>query len=329
MAFESAPLTSISVQITARCNLSCTHCAVDSSASSTSSWSELMVAELFNQMGERTPILDLTGGEPLLEWNIVKSFGTYATRKQMFWGLTTNGILLSDERIEQLISMNIYGIKVSLDGLSKAHEAVRGPGTFIKAWSAIERLVRKGVRVAVQTAVSRHNQSDIQQMIHMLDELGVNTLILFPLMPLGRQAGLSGPILSGESLKRFILDIKKISTFHIGIHLELPHCAALFAERSIDERAQCGAGYMLHYTAQGHAYPCPVFPLTLGTLASNHIDDILSRHPVMDALRARDGIDPRCCNCSSFMQCGGGCRAMAYISSGDLYAPDPYCWLIK
>jgi radical SAM protein with 4Fe4S-binding SPASM domain len=319
-------LTSVTVQITARCNLLCTHCAVDSSANVTTSWTEAMVLDLFNQLGRHTPILDLTGGEPLLEWDILTSFGRQAALRQMFWGLTTNGTLLTDERIDELVSLNIYGVKVSMDGLAPRHDAVRGSGAFDKAGRAVERLVKKGVRVGVQTAVSRRNQGDIPQLISMLDELGITTLILFPLMPLGRQAGSPDAILSGKALKRFILGLRNVSTRHMHIHMELPHCASLLQESQTDDRAQCGAGYMLHYTAGGEALPCPVFPLSLGNLFDDPIDELM-RHSVMKELRSRTGIGPPCSSCESFAQCGGGCRAMAYVFSGDLRGPDPYCWL--
>ncbi|MFC1834914.1 radical SAM protein [Thermodesulfobacteriota bacterium] len=326
MSLESMLLTSVTVQITARCNLLCSHCAVESSPRATTSWSQEMVSELFNQLGQHTPILDLTGGEPMLEWDILTSFGRQAALRQMFWGLTTNGILLTDERIDELVSLDIYGIKVSMDGLAQRHDAVRGSGTFAKAGRAVERLVKKGVRVGVQTAVSRHNQRDIPQLISTLDDLGITTLILFPLMPLGRQAGTPNAILSGQSLKRFILGLKEISTQQMRIHMELPHCASLLQEHPTDDKAQCGAGYMLHYTAGGQALPCPVFPLSLGNLVDDPIDTLM-RHAVMEELRSRAGIGPPCSNCDSFAQCGGGCRAMAYLFSGDLRGPDPYCWL--
>ncbi len=324
--FESMLLTSVTVQITARCNLLCTHCAVESSAGATTSWSEEMVSELFDQLGQHAPILDLTGGEPLLEWDILTSFGREAAARQMFWGLTTNGTLLTDDRIDELAALSIYGVKVSMDGLAPRHDAVRGAGTFTKAQRAVQRLVKKGVRVGVQTAVSRHNQEDIPQLISTLDDLGITTLILFPLMPLGRQAGSPEAILTGESLKRFILGLRAISTHHMHIHMELPHCASLLQESRTDDRAQCGAGYMLHYTAEGQALPCPVFPLSLGKLLDDPIDKLM-QHPVMEALRSRADVGAPCNTCESFAQCGGGCRAMAYLFSGNLRGPDPYCWV--
>jgi len=327
-SLESMLLTSVTVQITARCNLLCTHCAVESSANETISWSQEMVSELFRQLGGHTPILDLTGGEPLLAWDILTSFGRQAALREMFWGLTTNGTLLTEDRIHELVSLNVYGVKVSMDGLASRHDAVRGAGTFAKARRAVDLLVKRGVRVGVQTAVSRENQGDIPQLVAMLDDLGINTMILFPLMPLGRQADSPESILSGQSLKRFILDLKDISTHRMRIHMELPHCASLFEEKTTDDRAQCGAGYMLHYTAKGQALPCPVFPLTLGTLFADSIDKLM-RHAVMKELRDRAGIGPPCNNCDSFAQCGGGCRAMAYVFSGDLRGPDPYCWLTE
>lgn len=319
---------SISVQITDACNLRCTHCAVYDPHSAGEVWSDAMVHRFFNLLGSRTPILDLTGGEPVVAWHVLTLFGEEAAKRDILWGLTTNGLLLTDDHIEQLLLLNVYGVKVSLDGTRESHEEVRGPGTYDEALATIARLVDRGVRVGVQTAVSWKNEAHISRLIETLDALGVTTHILFPLLPLGRQAAYPQHILPAAELKRFILDLRQIPTRSMRIYCELPETASLVSGPSRNEDARCAVGYMLHFTARGDAFPCPAFPLVIGNIHDHTIDELVA-HPALSDLRNRQGIHTPCASCVSFSQCGGGCRAMAWVVYRNLHAADPFCWEVE
>lgn len=316
----------VTVQITAKCNLYCSHCAVVSAATSGATWTKCMVDQLFAELGDRTPILDITGGEPLLAWEVVSLFGRRAATQKMLWGITTNGTLLTDRHVQDMLEMGIYAVKVSVDGLREHHDEMRGPGNFERALQAIRRLVRVGIPVGVQTTLSQTNRHEIRELVSIMDDEGVSSLILFPLMPLGRQAKMPTTVLRGTQLKQVVLETREISTNQLKIHMELPECGSLLEEMSKRECAQCTAGFMVHYTADGVAWPCPVFPLRLGALGEDTIDDLM-RTVVLKTLRGREGILGSCKTCKAFTVCGGGCRAMAYLFGGNLHVADPFCWM--
>ncbi|MCL5743918.1 MAG: SPASM domain-containing protein, partial [Acidobacteria bacterium] len=70
----------------------------------------------------------------------------------------------------------------------------------------------------------------------------------------------------------------------------------------------------------------PVFPCRVGSLDRDTLDGLMDSG-LMRALRDRDGIGGRCAGCPAFRMCGGGCRAVVYVMSGDANAPDPFCWV--
>jgi radical SAM protein with 4Fe4S-binding SPASM domain len=316
---------SVTVQITERCNLRCTHCAVDSAPDRKPAWTEEMVEQLFDQIGNSQPILDLTGGEPLMAWPILHRFGAEAARRSILWGFTSNGTLMDEQKAQTLKALNVYAVKISLDGLRTSHERVRGPGSFERAVRAIRILRAKDITVGVQTALGMHNISDLPELIQFLDDDDVNTLILFPLMPMGRQAGNTRDVVRGTALRDLVLSVRGQTTRRLRIHMELPQCGSLMHAEEDNVSVRCIVGHMLHFTAGGEAWPCPIYPYRLGTL---HDDTVLSLmdHKLQAALRSRDGILGACGSCRSFSKCGGGCRAVAFMSSNNIYAPDPYCW---
>jgi radical SAM protein with 4Fe4S-binding SPASM domain len=158
----------LELQITTKCNLRCRHCFLGPAGKTELSIERIAaVLDEFQRMqGLRVLI---TGGEPLLYSYFSRLndlLPGYALRKVLF----TNGTLLGREL---LMGLNVEEIQVSMDGLEKAHDALRGKGTFKKTMQSIEKALSEGYEVSVSTMVHAGNLGDFQEMERLFTGLGV------------------------------------------------------------------------------------------------------------------------------------------------------------
>ena len=188
------PLRSLFWECTLRCNMHCRHCGSDCKVSSTV---PDMPAEDFLRAVDRlaphvdphTTFIIFTGGEPLLRDDIA-DVGLDLYRREFPWGMVTNGLLLDEQRLDQLQRAGIHSVSVSLDGLADDHNWVRRhPDSFAGAERAIRLLAGSDdVLWDVVTCVNPRNYGSLPQLRDRLVELGVRRWRIFTIFPMGRAA---------------------------------------------------------------------------------------------------------------------------------------------
>lgn len=159
------------IELTRRCNLNCVHCycnlaSIDRGARS----GELPAAGWERILGEAAELgclwLVVTGGEPLLHRDFRRILRAACSRGLLVT-LFTNGVLITEPMADFLAEVAPFRVEITLYGATAAtYEAVTGvPGSHDRAMAAIERLVARGVRVALKTMVlaqSRHELRAIE-----------------------------------------------------------------------------------------------------------------------------------------------------------------------
>jgi radical SAM protein with 4Fe4S-binding SPASM domain len=132
-------------------------------------------------------MLCITGGEPLLRLNLFDVMA-HAAKLGFLWGMTTNGVLLTNEHIQKMIDTNCKTLSVSLDGLERSHNALRGYDCFDKVLEGINRLVsaRSFSKVQVTTVIHKQNIHELPDMYFLLKSLGVDSWRLTNIEPIGR-----------------------------------------------------------------------------------------------------------------------------------------------
>jgi len=155
-------------QITKRCNLRCRHCYIGSPEDVELPMEKMKtVLDEFERMqGLR---LLITGGEPLMHRDfaeINELLTGYAFRKILF----SNGLLLTKGRLR---SLAVNEIQVSIDGLEKGHEALRGRGTFKRDLEAIRIAREAGFDVSVSTMIHAQNLDEFDGMERLFRTLGI------------------------------------------------------------------------------------------------------------------------------------------------------------
>ena len=129
----------------------------------------------------------LTGGEPLVR-NDIELIGNNLYKKGFPWGIVTNGMLLSEQRLLSLMNAGLRAITVSLDGMEKSHNWLRrNKNSYNKAIIAISFLPKtRDLRYDVVTCVNQNNYKELNQIRDLLINIGVKEWRIFTIFPIGR-----------------------------------------------------------------------------------------------------------------------------------------------
>lgn len=288
--------------------------------------------------------VDFFGGEPLMNWDVVVKLVEYARsiekqhNKNFRFTLTTNGVLLDDEKID-FLNENMSNVVLSLDGRPEIHDHFRkdysGKGSYDAIVPKFKRLVEKrGGKNYYMRGTFTHNNVDFTNDIFHMVDLGFKELSMEPVVcPPGDPYALTKEdlpklfeqyeILAKEMLKR-----KKegngFTFYHYMLDLKNGPC--------IYKRITgCGSGteYMA-VTPWGELFPCHQFvgdeKYSLG-----NIWDGVKNTAVQDEFRKCNAYArPECKNCWARLYCSGGCAANAYHATGSISGTYEYgCELFK
>lgn len=286
-----APLM-VYVELTRRCNMKCQHCDIWMTAQQHKdlAGTEVPGARLVEVLSGLAPkgllAVDLFGGEPLLRTDLpdivhgLKSAGLHVT-------VTTNGVLLAEERCRTLLEAGLDQLLVSIDGPDAAtHDAIRGkPGTFEKATAGLRRfneMAGNQARTGINTLVCRPNLDQLSRMPELAKVLGVNQLRLLPyhqcypfnqfvqgdgLMP--RSADL--PALA-ESLRQVVESARRLG-LHTNSRTYLDGIERWYQEAPLTVRCQAGLT-VCDINGFGDVYPCYTLAQPAGNILTSEFGEI-------------------------------------------------------
>ena len=338
----------MSWNVTRECNMKCSHCYIN--ATEKKLCNELTTKEAKNLMDQiyqvSAPLLILSGGEPLLRPDIFELI-QYGSKKGLKMGLGSNGSLIDETVARKLKEAGIATVSISLDSnIPAQHDEFRGVvGAFEKAVEACKALRKNNVLVQVNTTLTQQNYNQIDDIMSLAENIGVENFHLFFLVPTGRGTKLTD--ISPEKYEEMITKtFAKTANHRLNVR---PSCAPQFMRiakgMGLDMRQWirgCIAG--LHYCRiypNGDVTPCPYLPIKLGNIREKSFKEIWFNSKVFKDLRNPNLLKGKCGICEYRGLCGG-CRARAHGLSndfidycGDLHEPtelkndylteDPWC----
>lgn len=265
-----API-SIYLCITNKCPNNCLYC----SAKNRQSEKELSKAEWINVIHElqemRTPIIGITGGEPLLRediFDIIKSIDSRSTAI-----LFTSGFNLNYEKAKELKDSGLFGIGISLDSYDKnIHNKNRNnEDAFDYALEALRNSNKAGLYTMAQTVILKENldEEKLFKLFKLAKDNGAHEVkILEPI--------LSGNLLTEKELSNvFYNDSDREKLIKIqhkaNKRSDLPKIST-FAYTESEAKFGCGAGNQHSYiSASGELYPCDFVPMSFGNIKEESI----------------------------------------------------------
>jgi len=334
MAFEGLPLI-VGWELTLACNLRCRHCA---SSAGLPRDRELTIEECLALCDQFPALLvqevDFTGGEALLKsgWErIARRLRELHIRTRM----VTNGVNLSGDTIALMKDAGLQTVAVSLDGLERTHDYVRGiDGMFRRVVAGLERLIAAGLQPSVITAVNGLSVSELPRMLDLLRSLGVRVWQIQHLLPFGRSLSSADLHVNEEQyfeIGRFALASAQETC---GTDLEVrtaDSCGYFLSDLMYESDWHgCSAGIAgVGIMSDGKVKGCLSMPddLVEGDLRKNDLWDIWFRPGAFPYTRDWEysRLGPNCAGCEYGEQCRGGCTSMSYAITG-LTRNDPYCF---
>lgn len=211
------PLRTLFWECTLRCNLHCRHCGSD--CKSSSAISDMPKADFLRAIDDLIPHIDIrllsvvmTGGEALIR-NDLEEVGRELKRRGIGWGLVTNGMLLTEKRMESLIASGMIAITLSMDGFAEQHNYIRqNEQSFSHAVEAMRVMVASPIRYDIVTCVNQDNLKTLNDFYEFLLEEGVKEWRLFTIFPVGRASNDERLQLTNEQfreLMEFIRSVRK------------------------------------------------------------------------------------------------------------------------
>ena len=288
--------------------------------------------------------VDFFGGEPLMNFDVVKQLVAYARSiekekgKNFRFTLTTNGMLIDDDVID-FANREMSNVVLSLDGRKEVHDRLRvdyaGNGSYARIVPKFKKLVeaRGGRNYYMRGTYTRHNLDFTNDVFHMADmgftETSMEPVVCAPGDPEAlREEDLpvlfeQYEILAKEMLKRK-REGRPFTFYHYMIDLTGGPC--------IYKRISgCGSGteYMA-VTPWGDLYPCHQFVGDAKYLMGNVWDGV-THTAVRDAFKLVNAYArPECRDCWARLYCSGGCAANAYHATGSIQGVYEFgCQLFK
>ena len=335
MGFEGFPFI-IGWELTLACNLRCRHCGSTAGSPRENELSTEEALSLCDQFPELlVQEVNFTGGEPLLrsDWmSIAKRLADHDIKTK----LITNGLSLTPDLIHKMADAGITGVGVSLDGLAKTHDYIRGyDGLFQKVVAGLESLMEAGISATVITTANGLNIGELPEIMSLLKGIGIRQWQIQPIFPTGRSRDATELRLTEEQYldlgffyQRYESEMRKN-----GLEILPGDSFGYFTE--LDNREPpwrgCPAGlYSCGITSHGLVKGCLSLPdeVVEGDVRRNDLWDIWFHPDSFQFTRgfSSDRIGPNCKSCERSEQCKGGCSAMSYGSTG-LFHNDPFCFV--
>lgn len=191
---QDHPLQQLFWECTLRCNLYCRHCGSDcKTQSGRLDMPKEDFLRVLDSVARKTDphgvFVVVSGGEPLMREDLEECCAAIY-KKGFPWGMVTNGLYLTKERLQRLLKAGMHSVTISLDGLEEDHNWMRGNvRSFQCVDEAISMLVRKPpVMFDIVTCVTRRNYSCLQELKEYLITKGVRRWRIFTVFPVGRAA---------------------------------------------------------------------------------------------------------------------------------------------
>ena len=342
----SSPIKALCLNIAHDCNLRCEYCFAGKGDYCQGRM--LMTEEvgkaaidylLHYSQGRHNLEVDFFGGEPTINFDVVKKVVEYARSKEKEFGkkfrftITTNGLILNDDMMD-FINREMYNVVCSVDGRKEINDRVRarvdGSGCYDAIIPHFQELIRRreasgndeNWQYYVRGTFTKYNKDFGNDVMHMFD-LGFDQISFEPVVADAKQPyaltyeDLPDVFAEYERLSKLIIENKKsagkhFNFYHFMIDLDQGPCA-------IKRLRGCGCGNeYVAITPDGDVYPCHQFVGHEEWKMGNVFDLSINKEMKDNFARATVYHKPKCQECWAKFYCSGGCNANNWQYMGNI-----------
>ena len=348
---NSNVIKALCLHVAHTCNLNCSYCFAsqgkyqgDRALMSFEVGKQAFDFLIANSGSRKNLEVDFFGGEPLMNWDVVKKLVAYARsiekehNKNFRFTLTTNGVLVDDDVID-FCNKEMSNVVLSLDGRKEVNDHFRvdyaGKGSYETIVPKFQEFVkrRQGKNYYVRGTFTHNNVDFTNDLFHMADlgftELSMEPVVCPPDDPYAlTKEDLPKLFEQYEILAKEMIKRKKEGRPFTFYHymLDLKHGPCIYKRIT-----GCGSGteYMA-VTPWGELFPCHQFVGDSKYSLGNIWDGVANKN-VQDEFRSCNAYArPECKDCWAKLYCSGGCAANAYHATGSIGGIYEYgCELFK
>lgn len=341
--------------MTRRCNLKCVHCYAR--ARDEAFPDELSTAEgktlIEDLAGFGSPVMLFSGGEPLMRPDLVE-LAAFAVEKKMRAVISTNGTLITPATARELKTVGLSYVGISLDGMEEVNDRFRGVrGAFRMALDGIAACQEAGIKVGLRFTINRLNAQEIPAIFDLLEEREIPRVCFYHLVYAGRGSSLMKEDLPHEESRAVVdLIIDRTRDLHsrgkmkevltVDNHADGPYLyLRMLAEGSPRAAGVLELLQMNEGNNSGRGIGCVSWDgsvhadqfwrhYAFGNVRERPFSEIWTdlSNPLMKQLKEKKlHVKGRCADCRWLDICGGNFRVRAEAATGDVWAPDPACYL--
>lgn len=340
---------------TRRCNLGCVHCYAHSANKKYEG--EMTTDEglaLLDNLAEfGVPVVLFSGGEPLMREDLLTLIGR-VRELEMRAVVSTNGTLIGPAQAEAFAEIGLSYVGISIDGMRETNDKFRRhKGAFDEAIAGIRNCRKAGVKVGLRFTINKRNVQDVGAIFDLLVEEDIPRVCFYHLVYTGRGSALMNEDLDHQQTRDVVdLIIDRTTELHEkGIHKEVltvdnhtdgPYLYLRMLERNKERAAdvmqllEMNAG-----NSSGIGIACVSWDGSVhadqfwrhycfGNVRERKFSEIWmdTADPLMARLKdRRQFLEGRCSTCRFLNICNGNFRVRAEAATGNLWAPDPACYL--
>jgi len=356
--FNNLPLQFYSqIHLLSDCQNKCSHCYFReiniNKKQMTLDEAKLIIDEIKSCSTEMnlSPRIDFTGGDPLLHKEFLK-IAEYCYASNVLFGIKCNPDLITSDLLCKLKELKIQQISISLEGLEKYHDSIRGIGNFQKTIKAIGIIKDNNLMVRLHTTISKFNKN---QLPYILNFLISNNFIIdnWTFSRYWSQNDASDLLDKNEvqnlfnNFLNYIVKVYSLKDFYIrnvneelvprifiGFkeHLWFPFLHKKgFIDESLSKKIMsknncinCSATQHVYIMdPDGTVYKCrKIKQSNIGNVFNNKIKELIDSEK--SKLFLNLGSFSNCGQCIYFNGCGG-CAAIALAKNGSIFSGDPDC----
>ena len=342
----SSPIKALCLNIAHDCNLRCEYCFA---GKGDYCQGRMLMSEevgkaaidylLHYSQGRHNLEVDFFGGEPTINFDVVKKVVEYARSKEKEFDkkfrftITTNGLILNDDMMD-FINREMYNVVCSVDGRKEINDRVRarvdGSGCYDAIIPHFQELIRRreasgndeNWQYYVRGTFTKYNKDFGNDVMHMFD-LGFDQISFEPVVADAKQPyaltyeDLPDVFAEYERLSKLIIENKKsagkhFNFYHFMIDLDQGPCA-------IKRLRGCGCGNeYVAITPDGDVYPCHQFVGHEEWKMGNVFDLSINKEMKDNFARATVYHKPKCQECWAKFYCSGGCNANNWQYMGNI-----------
>lgn len=339
--------------VTTACNAGCVYCQANNGVTTPSLYMSKEIAEKAIDIALQSPETELSfefqGGEPLLNFEIIKHIVTYAEKKkdwhEIKYSIVTNLTLLTDEMID-FFEANRINVSTSIDGPCAVHDLNRplknGNGSYKKVLDSIKKLQNRNIHIGAIQTTTKFSLRYPKEIVQTYKEIGFDSIFIRPLTPLGKATRNWESIgyTPEEFLAFYRVAVDELLRINENGYFLREDQAAILLNKLHGEslnymelRSPCGAGVgQLAYYADGNIFTCDegrmlyemgdhtfqlgnVFASTYKELIQSSTCKAVCASSILETI-------PGCCDCVYQPFCGT-CPVVSYAKAHDIIEKAP------